>query len=79
MLTMMLRDWHSSSAHRIPVVRLLDAPSEGATGATPVLDAVAAESRDAEVVGLPNESDDEPCWDRTSDPQLKRLLLYQLS
>jgi hypothetical protein len=22
---------------------------------------------------------DEPCWDRTSDPQLKRLLLYQLS
>jgi integrase len=23
--------------------------------------------------------DSEPCWDRTSDPQLKRLLLYQLS
>ena len=26
-------------------------------------------------VGVSNE----PCWDRTSDPQLKRLLLYQLS
>src|SRR5436853_2926429 len=38
---------------------------------------------------FPNSSDDdpltiarnfdEPCWDRTNDPQLKRLLLYQLS
>ena len=25
------------------------------------------------------ELQNEPCWDRTSDPQLKRLLLYQLS
>ena len=82
-LTMTLRYSHLSSAHRIAVVCLLDASPEGQTGTKPAPDVAAADSatkeHGAEVVELPGESQDEPCWDRTSDPQLKRLLLYQLS
>jgi integrase len=82
-LTMTLRYSHLSSAHRIAAVRLLDAPAGGPTGTKPAPDHTPGNSATreqlAEVVELPRESKDEPCWDRTSDPQLKRLLLYQLS
>ena len=80
---MTLRYAHLSTAHRLAVVQLLDAPSGGPTGTKPAPDAMpsasAAEEQRAELSELPHELKDEPCWDRTSDPQLKRLLLYQLS
>ena len=49
-------------------------PTGTATGTDNEPEKVAVESG-AEVVGLPAKSS-EPYWDRTSDPLLKRQLLY---
>src|SRR5262245_20355262 len=82
-LTMTLRYAHLSTEHRLAAVRVLDASSGGRTGSRPAPDATPSadteKPRAAEVIELPQQPEDEPCWDRTSDPLLKRQLLYRLS
>ena len=52
-------------------------PTGTATG-TDADDKKVAAVAAGELVDLPAESH-EPCWDRTSDPLLKRQMLYRLS
>jgi hypothetical protein len=82
-LTMTLRYAHLSTAHQLAVVQLLDAPIGGATGTKPVpeggprMDARTALT--AEVIELSTKSPSAPGWNRTSDPLLRRQVLYPLS
>jgi hypothetical protein len=82
-LTMTLRYAHLSTEHRLAAVRLLDAPPGGRTGTKPAPDTAppdnAPERVAAELIELQTKSQSEPYWDRTSDPLLKRQLLYRLS
>ena len=78
-LAMTMRYSHLSPAHKLAAVqRLTNLRSEDPTGTAAGTDnepeKVAVESG-AEVVELPAKSS-EPYWDRTSDPLLKRQLLY---
>lgn len=82
-LTMTLRYAHLSTAHQLAVVQLLDAPIGGTTGTKaaaeggPSMDARTAPT--AEVIELSTKSPDAPGWNRTSDPLLRRQVLYPLS
>ena len=81
-LAMTVRYAHLSPGHRLDAVQRLVRPASGeATGTTTGTDAgdkQVAAGATGEVVDLPVESN-EPCWDRTSDPLLKRQMLYRLS
>jgi len=77
-LAMTLRYAHLSPAHRLDAVQRLTRPRTDTTTDTDSnAEKVAAEAG-GEVVDLPREPS-EPCWDRTSDPLLKRQMLYRLS
>ncbi len=70
-LVMTLRYSRLSPAHKVDAVQRF---TRRPTGTEDALEKTAAEAA-RQVVGLrPQQS--EPCWDRTSDPLLKRQLLY---
>jgi len=74
-LAMTLRYSHLSPAHQLDAVQRLNRPPTATTTATEVEPAKAANAATGKVVELPTESN-EPWWDRTTDPLLKRQLLY---
>jgi hypothetical protein len=79
-LAMTMRYTHLSPGHGLDAVQRLN-PAPTATAAAtepePAPAKIAAEAG-AQVVEPPAERS-EPCWDRTSDPLLKRQMLYRLS
>jgi hypothetical protein len=76
-LAMTTRHAQLSTAHRIAVVRMLDAPTtstdHGRTGTSSHRRCGVASAGGGAGIG------DGPCWTRTNDPLLKRQLLYHLS
>ena len=77
-LAMTLRYAHLSPAHRLDAVQRLTRPrTDTSTSTEDITEKVAAEAN-GEVLDLSSEPN-EPCWDRTSDPLLKRQMLYRLS
>jgi hypothetical protein len=74
-IAMTLRYAHLSTAHRLAVVRLLDAPSDGQTGTKPAPEAPSGDTFEnaptAEVVDLPRETKNGPRRSRTCDPLIK--------
>ena len=75
---MTLRYAHLSPEHQRDAVQRLNRPATGTTTATEDEAAKVASETGGKVVELPSNSN-EPCWDRTSDPLLKRQMLYRLS
>ena len=77
-LAMTLRHADLSPAHRLDAVqRLTRSRTDTTTGTREIAEKVAVKAN-GEVCELPSEPS-EPCWDRTSDPLLKRQMLYRLS
>jgi len=73
---------HLSPAHKLAAVQHLnpenpEEPTGTTTGTKPEAAKASAGGR-GEVVDFPEEKS-EPCWTRTSDPLLKRQMLYRLS
>ncbi len=75
---MTLRYSHLSPEHQLDAVQRLNRPPTATATATEEHVEKVASEAGGEVVELPAESS-EPCWDRTSDPLLKRQMLYRLS
>ena len=75
---MTLRYAHLSPEHQLAAVQRLNPPRTATTTATDVEPAKVAIEAGGKLADLPAESN-EPCWDRTSDPLLKRQMLYRLS
>jgi integrase-like protein len=75
---MTLRYSHLSPEHQLDAVQRLNRPPTATTTATEEQVEKVASEAGGEVVELPAKPS-EPCWDRTSDPLLKRQMLYRLS
>jgi site-specific recombinase XerD len=75
---MTLRYSHLSPEHQLDAVQRLNRPASATATATEAQTAKVASEAGGKVVDLPTDSN-EPCWDRTSDPLLKRQMLYRLS